>query len=1108
MSEMPGSITVYDPSMAAAAATMFNDFNALWPGGFSGGVPYTEQRVHDWLDATSAVADLIALDSDGVPVGYCGLYPHYRDAHACYVTVLGVVPRAKGQKVGKRLLLRALDLAIERGYTRFDLNTWPGNLNAVPLYKKVGLFWVPETSVSMQNYLPALARSPLGRAWFKRHPDWYGCFERELAQAPDQETHGGMEVYTYRFREGDDVLTARVDRYGWGLCGVDSTLAGRRLAIAARVENHAVLMGIPNAFTLEVTNETGHDLDVALVVEPFPGLIWDTSLPPTVNAPDGQTTALTREFTVDATSKVTDTHEASPSVKVRAIVDGEVTELLVGGKIRPAVAVSYHEGWFGVASGGSDEAVLDIVNHADETLSGEVEAYVEGVPEASVIVPFALARGEVSGVAVPVSVRTGAGATAARTQAFVDHGGARIAMPEHALPVVEDGARAVLIEENGGEVLHLLTDLLDVGVELRGGDLSFGRRALPDVRRPAFFQVGPPFGMNLDGSLRYSYRLDREGDAATLTLSADSLQMPGLRIDKAVRVRPGSREIEHWVTLTAIKPGKTRAGGRLATGGYGGNLSLNPHGEAARFIMPVARSLVDGEGQGRPTLIASDAQLNLLTETAVPQALEAWPETWTAVQGRARGDFAAWIWRREGVARAKVSHGMMRSLESESRELAAGESMEVAHVWFGLGYASVAEVRQRWAQLVGGCTLPWDEMRREPVPPVAARWADEAVVVAGTTVNREIVLTLPLRVELDGKLVLVVPEGWGGRLLDEERDIAQMLPPADAPGGPVEIRLQVELTVPDAVAAPVANARLTLRGGLEMGFDLPLWVVASDAGTVTVEEGAADGRPVVTVTSPSPKGSIGAPGGLSFEVMADAGGDLVHLRDAEGRDVLHDVFPRCEPRFFLTYYTGGVQPLFLTPRSPQFVYPPEPVTVRAVTDGRWRGAEATWVVREQEELRGQALSVVYLVTAGSDIVRIRTVQRNPTPRRIPALRGLMAFVHPDFMGDEGTVTVPGATQTWVHRPGPAGFVGPDDLRVPWAWFTAGERSLGVLGMSKGRTGQVAFSFGDFLGVIMHAQDDIQPGTPEQPSCAVAEFALVLNRPAREAEALLAALQAL
>ena len=63
------------------------------------------------------------------------------------------------------------------------------------------------------------------------------------------------------------------------------------------------------------------------------------------------------------------------------------------------------------------------------------------------------------------------------------------------------------------------------------------------------------------------------------------------------------------------------------------------------------------------------------------------------------------------------------------------------------------------------------------------------------------------------------------------------------------------------------------------------------------------------------------------------------------------------------------------------------------------------------------------------------------------------------------MTVPGATQTWVRHPGPVGFVGPDDLRVPGPVSAVGERSLGVLGVSKGRTGQAAFSFGDFLGVI-------------------------------------------
>ena len=164
--------------------------------------------------------------------------------------------------------------------------------------------------------------------------------------------------------------------------------------------------------------------------------------------------------------------------------------------------------------------------------------------------------------------------------------------------------------------------------------------------------------------------------------------------------------------------------------------------------------------------------------------------------------------------------------------------------------------------------------------------------------------------------------------------------------------------------------------------------------------------------------------------MADEGGNLVHLRDAEGREVLHDVFPRCEPRFFLTYYTGGVQPLFLTPRSPQFVYPPESVAVRVVTEGRWRGVEVTWVVREQEELRGQELSVAYLVTAGLDVVRIRVVQRNPTPRRIPALRGLMAFAHPSFCGEESTVTVPGATQTWVRHRGRSALSVPTTCACP------------------------------------------------------------------------------
>ena len=66
----------------------------------------------------------------------------------------------------------------------------------------------------------------------------------------------------------------------------------------------------------------------------------------------------------------------------------------------------------------------------------------------------------------------------------------------------------------------------------------------------------------------------------------------------------------------------------------------------------------------------------------------------------------------------------------------------------------------------------------------------------------------------------------------------------------------------------------------------------------------------------------------------------------------------------------------------------------------------------------------------------------------------------------------------------------------------------MLGFSRARTAPTAYSFGDFAGVILQVEDEIRPGSTAQPSRSVAEFALVLNRPQREADAWLAALQGL
>ena len=49
MTDKMGKIVKYEPSMAKDAAEMFNAFSELWPGGFGGGIPYTEERVSEWL---------------------------------------------------------------------------------------------------------------------------------------------------------------------------------------------------------------------------------------------------------------------------------------------------------------------------------------------------------------------------------------------------------------------------------------------------------------------------------------------------------------------------------------------------------------------------------------------------------------------------------------------------------------------------------------------------------------------------------------------------------------------------------------------------------------------------------------------------------------------------------------------------------------------------------------------------------------------------------------------------------------------------------------------------------------------------------------------------
>src|SRR5438067_929814 len=175
-------ITEYAPEDAEALARCWREGNQAWPGGGPGGGLATAAGVraaladYETLTMILAWAPDYGTDRQSV-VGYCWLTPYGPRPETGYVHVLGVHQDHHGQGYGRDLLKAALARSVALGHKQLNLHTWAGNQKAVPLYKRSGYFWAPETTVLMENHLPTIFRLPDARRFFAE-ADWYRDFRR------------------------------------------------------------------------------------------------------------------------------------------------------------------------------------------------------------------------------------------------------------------------------------------------------------------------------------------------------------------------------------------------------------------------------------------------------------------------------------------------------------------------------------------------------------------------------------------------------------------------------------------------------------------------------------------------------------------------------------------------------------------------------------------------------------------------------------------------------------------------------------------------------------------------------------------------------------------
>ena len=1070
MTKNMGKIVSYEPSMAKDAADMFNAFNELWPGGFGGGVPYTEDRVHEWLDKTSAYADLIAIDENGELSGYCGLYPHWRDKKAAYISILGVTPKAKGRKFGKRLLLKSLEIAKEKGVTRVDLHTWSGNMEAVPLYKKIGLFWVPDTQVYMQDFIPGLLQEPIAQDYFNKHPDWYGNFKRELAQAQDKNIVDGMQLYTYKFESESDYLIADVDRFGWNFCGFERVLNGKKIIAKASVKSHEIFIGMQNQFTINLLNEYDEETIVKIDIKDFPGLKWVETFPKTVQLKKGESLTISREFVVDNTTKVfKDNDELNETITANISFGDFKFNLSASGKIQSTIDLrNIRSAQFRALPVGTEfQLPLDLKNNTEMALSGEVKVTVDDLPDFDQVIPYKLKANEISGIHIPITlpVDRKSNKFTVKASPIIVTDSERIVMPAYTLPVfAKVGGLLELAVLEKEKRLFLISDMLTLDVNLEGGFTRvFRQENLGNI--PIRHFSGPPYGLSLDRSLLYDYELVKTDNQYILILTANSLQMPGLQILRYFKVTPGINEIEYWVDYKNINKEKSIYASARTTVAFGG-MSLNPYAAKGRAFSPIKGKIIE-----------SDCITNFMTDPLIPSDSSMWDETWTAVEGLMLQDYSAYFWEPENIKKIKLASGNLQQLESSIQELQPGEISRVMHLWYSFGYNTIAEVRNRWNQLIGSKIIePLEELIGPKTTPVLDIIIKQNTFELGETAKISAEVQFVSAYPLPGELSLNLPKGWKGGFKTNE-GIQEKIPMPDAQPF-TNVPFEIELVVPEKSSSPIENIQIHFSGEFELSFDNFVFIASNDK--VNIDEGKLEGKSVYNVSN----------GKLKFVIPKDFAGNLLRLEDEKGQTYFLDQFPEVKPKFFFEKYLGGTQPIIFHDAagnpSPEF----GKTKSKIVHEGKWTGISSSLTIQEDKEyLKGLKLEITFLTMPGSEIIRARLALDNTSSREFQWLGSLFSDI--GFNGTtEGLVLeAVGASKLWERNHTKKAFLSLGTFNEPVSRIKKGKQSIGfVVSDSSHGTSVLA----DFTLMMINWLLGLQAAKPHSKSAI--EFAIILNQP--------------
>lgn len=311
-------IVKYDDDYATRVADMWNHSRDGWGGANT--VDTEESVLHREASSTN-LHTFLALEGDRV-VGYCSLSEYREDEGALYIPLLNVRDDYHGKKIGKTLLLTALQEAIQLKWPRLDLYTWPGNTKAVPLYKKCGFFWEDrDDTTHLMNFMPTVLQTEAVQDFFTG-ASWYEMSTREIEVKPDGRVENDFHYYQYAWKNENDSLRIEFERTGRGIRSIETN----DYFIAATVENHSLVFGNYYTIKYRIRNKSGKPLQIELTGLSDKNIQF--SFHEAIDVTDHA--EITGSFYVDAIQEEQDTFKTHPSVQTMVKINGKQAMFKVG----------------------------------------------------------------------------------------------------------------------------------------------------------------------------------------------------------------------------------------------------------------------------------------------------------------------------------------------------------------------------------------------------------------------------------------------------------------------------------------------------------------------------------------------------------------------------------------------------------------------------------------------------------------------------------------------------------------------------------------------------------------------------------------------------------